>query len=84
MFFSNGRDIKANHIVAGIRRFERTFQGMGVVGIEEDWLAGLLAQGRDHGGNFADSDEIAFSLGSSNQYGHVQCARGSRHRLQRD
>jgi hypothetical protein len=37
---------------------------MGVIGIEEDWLAGLLAQSSDHGGNFAN--EIALALGSSN------------------
>jgi hypothetical protein len=55
-----------------------------VIGIEEDWLSGLLAQSSDYGGNFADTEEIALALGRSNQHRHVQCARDGRHRLQRD
>src|ERR1700730_13520346 len=72
---------EANHIVACFRRFDRMFQGMGVIGIEEDRVVEFLAQGGDHGDNLADTDEVALALGSADQYWHFQSARGTRHRL---
>jgi hypothetical protein len=41
----------------------------------------LRSQAGDHGDNLADTDEVALALGSADQYGHFQCARGTRHRL---
>src|ERR1700730_12954159 len=63
------------------RRFDRMLQGMGVIGIEEDRVVELRAQAGDHGANLADTDEVSLALGSGDQYGHFQCARGTRPRL---
>jgi hypothetical protein len=37
------------------------FQGMGVIGIEEDRVVELRAQAGDHGDNLADTDEVALA-----------------------
>jgi len=42
MFFSSGK-VETSKPIYRSRLFERMFQGMGVIGIEGDWLAGLLA-----------------------------------------
>ena len=80
-FQGRSGNIEADHIVARFRRFDRMFQGMGVIGIEEDRVVEFLAQAGDHGDSLADTDEVALALGSADQYWHFQSARGTRHRL---